>query len=109
LTDAQIALYAAVRVAVPGEWRVSLHSYKIDEWRGLKWMGNQVVYFERPIYAEDGPVAAGFARYFRLPNRQIVGTEKLAVACDWPSLEENTAEVVRNMVWEAKDLIRAAD
>lgn len=102
MTDAQIKLYAALRVAVPGEWRISGHSYRLD---GPRSAGNQVVYFSRPVFVLPTPRE----RYYGVGDvPQQVGIEKLAIACDWDSLERNTAEVVRNMVWEAEDLMKAA-
>lgn len=90
MTDAQIALYASLRVAVPVEWRISMVDHD----------NLQVVYLTRPVYAEPGPLAPGFARFFRLPNRQVVAVEKLAVAAPLDVIEE-APETHRHLVDEA--------
>lgn len=96
MTDAQIALYASLRVAVPGEWRISMTDHA----------GTQIVYLTRPVYAEPGPLAPGFARFFRLPNRTVVGVEKLAVAAPLDAIEEVPTSH-RYVVREALDQIGA--
>lgn len=93
MTDAQITLYADLRVAVPGEWRISMADAE----------GMQFVYLTRPVYAEPGPLAPGFARFFRLPNRQVVGVEKLCVAVPLDALA--AAQARRCVVAEALDQI----
>lgn len=98
MTDAQIALYAALRVAVPVEWRISGRSNEIE----------QVVYFERPVYAEEGSRAPGFARFFRLPNRQVVGIEKLGQMIGREELEKHPGSAIRRMVMQARDKLAAA-
>jgi hypothetical protein len=96
VTDAQIALYAALRVTVPEPWRISGHATELT----------QVVYFERPVYSEPNP----YARYFRTVAPQIVAYEKLAVATDRTSLEgPRCAEVIQDTVWQTRDLLAAAE
>lgn len=98
MTDAQIKLYAALRVAVPGEWRI----------RFLTSEDHVTVYFERPVYAEPGPLAPGFARYFRLPNHTIVGTELLAQS-ERRDLIEDYPQHRRYFVITAADRLADAD
>lgn len=96
MTDAQIALYAALRVAIPTEWRIAMTDHDVT----------QFVYLTRPVYAEPGPLAPGPARFFRLPNRQVVGIEKLCVAAPLWMVNES-AHARRHVVLEALDQIAA--
>lgn len=106
MTDAQIALYASLRVAVPGEWRISFDTRTTVDAGPDR--ATLIVFLTRPVFAEPGPLAPGFARFFRLPNRAVVGTEKLALATPLDVIEDRP-ESHRYLVYEALDKIGEVD
>lgn len=88
MTDAQISLYAALRVAVPPGWRICGRSNRDGE------QETQVLYFTRP---KVGEFVVGVPVYTR-------DVEELALMVSRPMLENPrfTALVIWNVVQEAK-------